>query len=98
MRLGGHFTGGQLLHWTGGCAILSGDIRHRGRGPMVGELHVLVPEHHLAAGVDDPPHAEKLEPYEFDRIYGGWWGRVVDEDGENAVRRSAERYFVAFES
>src|ERR671924_519523 len=33
-----------------------------------------------------------LEPFEFDRIYGAWWGRVVAADGKAAVRRSAERY------
>jgi hypothetical protein len=35
---------------------------------------------------------EALEPYEFDRIYGAWWGRVVAQDGKGAVKRSAERY------
>jgi len=25
-------------------------------------------------------------------VYGGWWGRVVVEDGARAIRRSAERY------
>lgn len=33
-----------------------------------------------------------LEPYEFDRIYGAWWERVVASDGKAAVRRSAGRY------
>jgi len=30
--------------------------------------------------------------FAFDRVYGGWWGRVVVQDGGAAVRRSAERY------
>jgi hypothetical protein len=34
----------------------------------------------------------RVEPFEFDRIYGGWWGRVVIHDGAAAVRRSADRY------
>ena len=33
-----------------------------------------------------------LEPFDFDRIYGAWWGRVVASDGKGAVKRSAERY------
>ena len=33
-----------------------------------------------------------LEPYDFDRVYGAWWGRVVATGGRAAVRRSAERY------
>ena len=36
-----------------------------------------------------------LEPYDFERIYGGWWGRVVAEGGKEAIRRSAERYLGA---
>jgi hypothetical protein len=33
-----------------------------------------------------------LAPWEFERIYGAWWGRVVAETGKDVVRRSAERY------
>jgi hypothetical protein len=38
-----------------------------------------------------------VEPYEFDRIYGGWWGRNIMSDAKNAVRRSAERYIKQIE-
>ena len=33
-----------------------------------------------------------LGPFEFDRIYGAWWGRVVPADARGAVMRSADRY------
>ena len=36
-----------------------------------------------------------LEPFEFDRIHGAWWGRVVPTGGKAAVTRSAERYLKA---
>ena len=36
--------------------------------------------------------AAALEPFEFDRIYGAWFDRVMRADAEAAVRRSAERY------
>ncbi|HYA09103.1 MAG TPA: hypothetical protein VEG24_05895, partial [Gaiellaceae bacterium] len=36
-----------------------------------------------------------LEPFEFDRIVGAWWGRIVPGDGKAIVRRSAERYLRA---
>ena len=42
--------------------------------------------------------AEKLEPWQFDRIVGAWWGRVVREGGKEAVRRSAERYARAIQA
>jgi hypothetical protein len=36
--------------------------------------------------------ARRAERFSFDRVYGGWWGRVVVADGAGAVRRSADRY------
>lgn len=36
-----------------------------------------------------------LQPFRYDRLYGGWWQRVVAEDGEAAVPRSTERYMAA---
>jgi hypothetical protein len=38
---------------------------------------------------------EALEPFEFERIVGAWWDRVVPHDGKAIVRRSAERYIRA---
>jgi len=34
----------------------------------------------------------EVRPFHFDRIYGGWWDRVVDRDGKGAIERSANRY------
>ena len=39
---------------------------------------------------------DTLEPYPFARIYGAWYGRVVDE-AKAAVKRSAARYVAALE-
>ena len=38
-----------------------------------------------------------VEPYQFDRIYGAWWERVVQTEAKTAVRRSAARYIAALE-
>ena len=38
---------------------------------------------------------EAVEPYAFDRIYGGWWDSIVRSDAKAAVKRSAERYIKA---
>jgi hypothetical protein len=35
---------------------------------------------------------ERVRRYRFDRIYGGWWDRVVSSGGIAAVERSADRY------
>ena len=39
--------------------------------------------------------AAALEAYPFDRILGAWWDRLVPRDGNEVVRRSAERYAAA---
>ena len=36
--------------------------------------------------------ATRVARFRFDRVYGGWWGRVIVDDGAEAVRRSADRY------
>ena len=40
---------------------------------------------------------ETVEPYEFDRIYGAWRGKVVFTDGKAVVARSGERYIRAIQ-
>jgi hypothetical protein len=36
-----------------------------------------------------------VEPFAFDRIYGGWFDRVIASDAKTAVARSAARYLQA---
>lgn len=96
LRLGGHFAGGTVLHWPAGAegrgALLSGDIvqvvSDRRWVSFMRSYPNLIPL--PPAKVEAMTAA--LEPFEFDRIYGAWFGRVVDSDGHDAVRRSAERY------
>ncbi len=38
---------------------------------------------------------ERIEPFTFEQIYGGWWKTNVLSDAKNAVARSAERYLRA---
>ena len=38
---------------------------------------------------------QAVEPFAFDRIYGGWWDSIIQSDAKAAVRRSAERYIKA---
>ncbi len=95
LRLGGHFAGGQVLH--AGRSLLVGDIvqvaMDRRWVSFMYSYPNLIP---LPAGTV-LRMVEKLEPYEFDRVYGAWWDRVMTEDGKGAVRRSAERYASALE-
>jgi len=96
IRLGGHFAGGQVLH--AGRALLAGDIvqvvQDRGWVSFMYSYPNLIPQ--PASTVNRM--VDQLEPYEFDRVYGAWWGRVVDGDGKERVRASAERYVRALQS
>jgi glyoxylase-like metal-dependent hydrolase (beta-lactamase superfamily II) len=95
IRCGGHFAGGTVLHDARGGTLLSGDIVQvipdRGWVGFMYSYPNLIP----LPGDAVRAIAEALEPYEFDRIYGAWWGRLVPRDGSAIVARSAERYVAA---
>jgi len=95
IRCGGHFEGGQVLHWAERRALLSGDIVQ------------VIPDRRYVGFMYSYPNliplpapairrvVEALEPLSFDRLYGAFAGLVVQEDAKAAVRRSAERYLRA---
>jgi hypothetical protein len=95
-RIGGHFDGAAVLHWPAGAAgrgaLLTGDtitvVQDRDWVSFMWSYPNLIPLDE--ATVLDI--ARRVERFGFDRVYGGWWGRVVVEDGPGAVRRSADRY------
>jgi glyoxylase-like metal-dependent hydrolase (beta-lactamase superfamily II) len=95
LRLGGHFAGGTVLVRPDRGLLLSGDIlqvvQDRRFVSFMYSYPNLIP---LPAG-EIRRIVAALEPYEFDRIYGAWWGRVVAGDAKAAVARSAERYLRA---
>jgi glyoxylase-like metal-dependent hydrolase (beta-lactamase superfamily II) len=101
VRCGGHFPGSSVLHWADGAggtgALFTGDTIM-----VVSDLRYvsfmysypnLIPLN--ARGVRAIVAA--LEPFSFERIYGGWDGKVVSADAKGALRRSAERYLAHIE-
>ena len=96
VRAGGHFAGGTILHWLGGAD---------GRGAILtGDIIMVVPDAGWVSFMYSYPNliplpaeevwrvAASVEPYDFDRIYGAWWDRVLLSGGQEAVTRSAQRY------
>ncbi len=96
IQCGGHFDGSAVLHWRDGA---------EGKGALlVGDSITVVPDRRYVSFMTSYPNlipmsaaqvrriVEAVEPFEFDRIYGGWWGRNVMSGAKDAVRRSAERY------
>src|SRR3954451_438733 len=95
-RIVAHFDGAAVLHWPDGSerrgALLTGDtitvVQDRDWVSFMWSYPNLIP-------LDESTVLEiaaRVERFRFDRVYGGWWGRVVVEDGAAAVRRSADRY------
>jgi hypothetical protein len=98
VRCGGHFDGGTVLHWAaGGGVLLSGDIVQvipdRSHVGFMYSYPNLIPL--PAAAVERI--ARSLAPFDFDVIYGAWWGRIVRGDAKGIVERSAERYVRALD-
>jgi len=96
LQCGGHFPGSAVLHWAGGAggrgALLTGDtitvVQDRRFVTFMRSYpnQIPLPERSIRRIMDI------LEPYPFDRLYGGWWHSVVPEGAKDAVRRSADRY------
>jgi glyoxylase-like metal-dependent hydrolase (beta-lactamase superfamily II) len=96
IQCGGHFEGSAVLHWPAGA---------QRRGVLLtGDTLTVVADRRFVSFMRSYPNeiplspplvrqiVERVRPYRFDRVYGGWWDRVIDSDGSAAVKRSAERY------
>lgn len=97
IRCGGHFDGGQVLHWKRdrGNAILSGDI-----------LQVVPTRRHVSFMYSYPNQiplnakavrkiAGAVEPFDYDDIYGAWWDTNIIGGAREAMRVSVDRYLAA---
>jgi glyoxylase-like metal-dependent hydrolase (beta-lactamase superfamily II) len=96
IRCGGHFAGSTVLHWAQGAA---------GRGALLtGDTITVAEDRRFVSFMYSYPNllplpasavrriAAAVEPYAIERLYAGWWGKVVDIDAHAVVARSAQRY------
>ena len=96
IQCGGHFEGSAVVHLADAAD---------GRGALlVGDSITVVPDVRFVSFMRSYPNliplpadairriVASVEPYRFDRIYGGWWDRVIDAGGPAAIRASADRY------
>ena len=102
VRCGGHFPGSTVLHWPQGAegrgTLLTGDTMQVARDRryvsfMYSYPNIIPLNQRTVEGI-----VNAVEPYEFDRLYGGWWDFIVERDAKAAVKRSAERYIRAISS
>ena len=98
VRCGGHFEGSTALHWPGadGKGVL-----------MTGDTIMVVPDTRWVSFMYSYPNLVPLparevnrivgcvEGFAYDRIYSGWWDRVMTHEAKARVHASAERYVKA---
>jgi hypothetical protein len=102
IQVGGHFEGSTVLHWAAGAD---------GQGVLLsGDLPQVVSDRHYVSFMRSYPNLiplsaravqtvlDNLQGFSYDRLYGGWSGRVVQSEAQVAVIRSAERYLKAIEN
>jgi hypothetical protein len=96
VQTGGHFPGSAVLCWAGGAdgrgALLVGDTLQV--VPDAGWLSIMWSYPNLIPL--PPPVVDAVEDrvlgLRFDRLWGGWWDRVIASGAKEAVTRSLERY------
>lgn len=96
IRCGGHFEGSTVLHWSRGAegrgVLLTGDTIYPVSDPKWVTFMYSYPNM-----IPLPPSAVQrivaaVAPFEFERLYSGWFDRKVATDAKGAVERSARRY------
>jgi hypothetical protein len=97
INAGVHFEGGQVLHRAPAAPDDDGAL-------FTGDIFTVVPDRRWMSFMFSYPNLiperprtvrraiEMMQPYQFGRVYGGWWRRNVETDGAAALRRSADRY------
>ena len=99
IRCGGHFPGATVLHWAGGAggkgALFSGDVIQVGEDRKSLSFMYSFPNFIPLNAAAVRRIVSAVEPYPFDAIYGGWFGRNVISGAKEALHRSAERYIRA---
>ncbi len=99
IRCGGHFEGSAVLHWAAGAG---------GRGALfTSDTLFVVSDRRYVSFMYSYPNLiplstpaiqsirKAVEPFRYDRLYGGWADSVIESGAEAAVARSATRYLRA---
>ena len=86
IRCGGHFAGGTVLHWADGAdgagALLSGDIIMVGEDRRTAGFMYSYPNYIPLNARAVERIGAMVEPFEFDQVYGAWFGRNILAAGQ----------------
>ena len=96
VQCGGHFPGSAVLHWAAGAdgrgVLLSGDTIFVTPGEDRVTFVWSAPNRLPLSAAAVRGVVSAVEPFAFDRIYGGWWAPVLRAGARETVRRAALRY------
>lgn len=99
IRCGGHFPGGTVLHWAGGAggkgALLTGDVIQVGQDRRTVSFMYSYPNYIPVNPQTVRQIVAAVAPFQFDQIYGAWFGQNILNNATEALRFSAERYIAA---
>jgi glyoxylase-like metal-dependent hydrolase (beta-lactamase superfamily II) len=99
VRLGGHFAGSSVLHWKNGAegkgVLLTGDTIQVIADRRWVSFMYSYPNNIPLPSVEVDRMRNAALAYDFERLYGGWFDAIVEQDAKNAVNRSADRYIQA---
>lgn len=99
VRTGGHFAGSTVLHWADGAdgagALLAGDSIMVGEDRRTAGFMYSYPNYIPLNARTVQRIGDLVEPFEFEHVYGAWFGRNILEAGKAAVRYSVRRYIHA---
>ncbi len=87
------------MHWAQGAegrgAVLTGDTMHIAQDRRYVSFMYSYPNMIPLNARTVERIVQVVEPFAFDRLYGGWWDYLIPTDAKSAVKRSAERYIKA---
>jgi glyoxylase-like metal-dependent hydrolase (beta-lactamase superfamily II) len=96
IRCGGHFPGGQVLHWSaaegGKGALFTGDIAMVAQDRRHVSFMYSFPNYIPLNAKAVRRIADAVAPFAFDSIYGAWTNLNVKGGGKAAFAASVERY------
>lgn len=99
IRCGGHFPGGTVLHWAAGAqgngALLTGDVIQVGQDRKSVSFMYSYPNYIPLGPQAVQQIVDAVEPFQFEEIYGAWFGQNIRADGKRVLRESADRYLTA---
>lgn len=93
LRLGGHFKGGCVLHWSQHDGVLlSGDVVQVTPGANSVSFMWSYPNMLPLSAATVNKLIHRLDKVTFSQIYGAFAGREMTQQAQSIVRQAAERY------